>query len=85
MGLEGHVLRCDWWISIHFVTFVGFCIGFFFFCSPSIVNVHIFRLMAAKNTTVGGDSDFRFRMLLKGAVTQKCFLLNILSRIQISD
>ena len=38
--------------------------------SPLIANVQIFKLclMAAKNATVGGDMNFRFRLLLRGAV-----------------
>ena len=40
-------------------------------CKPAIANVQIFKLWltAAKNATVGGDLNFRFRVLLKGAVS----------------
>ena len=65
-GSKDHVLRYDWWISIPFVIFVGFR-----FSRSLIADVQIFKLLltAAKNATVGGDLNFRFRMLLKGAVT----------------
>ena len=92
-GSKGHVLRCDWWISIHLkasvfhgsftrgqkVTFFAI-IGRFrsillflwvsVFHGPLIVDVQICKLglTATKDANVGGDLNFRFRMLLKGAI-----------------
>ena len=49
MGSKGCALHCDWWISNHFVNFVGL------FFHGSLID-------SSENATGGGDLNFRFRM-----------------------
>ena len=64
-GTKGHVLRCDGWISIHFVGFLGFWFS---------------RSVDGHERRNCGDVNFRFHLLLKGAVSPK-----ILPQILLSD